>query len=225
MENNLITDKINSSLHLKQGQESLMFKDNINKTASQHMLELEKESDFNLTNVDLNKKLLKNLENYEKVDDFKSYTKEYDLFNKSISKYMLSKDYYIETTDTSTLNKLRSTIVNSAKNLLNNLNTSKINNSDDKIKIEHSKNNILSILNTLNADSCMESKSETKKYLIVKQKLNLWFYITIFSFILLVILILYIKIFKVKQEKIILAGGFFVILTCLLIIFKQHIIL
>lgn len=225
MENNLISDEINSSFHLKQGEESLIFKDNINKEASHHMLEIQKTSDSNLLNVDLNKKLLKNLENYEKVDDFKSYTKEHDLFNKTISQYMLSKDYYIETKDTSALNKLRNNIVNSAKNLLNNLNTSKINNSDDKKKIEHSKNNIQSIINNLDSESCMETKSGTNQYLIAKEKLNLWFYFGIISFILLLLLIYIVKIFKIKQEKIILTSGFFVILACLLIIFNRHIIL
>tara|TARA_B110000483_G_C18207044_1_gene548396 strand:+ start:7300 stop:7968 length:669 start_codon:yes stop_codon:yes gene_type:complete len=218
MENNLISDKINSSFHLKQGQENLKFKDNIDKESAYHMLEIQKTSDINLSNVDLNKKLVKNLENYEKVDDFKSYTKGNDLFNKSISQYMLSKDYYIETKDTSSLNKLTNNIVNSAQNLLNNLNTSKINNSYDKKKIEQSKNNIHSIINTLNTECRMESKAGTNKYLIVNQKLNSWFYVSIISFILLLLFICNIKFLKVKQEKFILTSVFFVLLTPLLII-------
>jgi len=218
MENNLISDKINSSFHLKQGQENLKFKDNIDKESAYHMLEIQKTSDINLSNVDLNKKLVKNLENYEKVDDFKSYTKGNDLFNKSISQYMLSKDYYIETKDTSSLNKLTNNIVNSAQNLLNNLNTSKINNSYDKKKIEQSKNNIHSIINTLNTECRMESKTGTNKYLIVNQKLNSWFYVSIISFILLLLFICNIKFLKVKQEKFILTSVFFVLLTPLLII-------
>lgn len=225
MENNLISDKLNSSFHLKQGQENLKFKDNIDKEAAYHMSEIQKTSDINLSNVDLNKNLVKNLENYEKVDDFKSYTKGHDLFNKSISQYMLSKDYYIETKDTSSLNKLTNNIVNSAQNLLNTLNTSKINNSDDKKKLEHCTNNIHSIINTLNTESRMESKTGANKYLIVKQKLNSWFYVSIISFILLLLFIYNIKFLKVKQEYFILTSVFFVLLTSLLIIFKQHIIL
>ena len=54
---------------------------------------------MNLTNIDFNNTNYDLLDNYKKVDDFKSYSQTKDLFNKSISEYMLAKDYYIETKD------------------------------------------------------------------------------------------------------------------------------
>ena len=47
-----------------------------------HLTQLQKTSSTNLSNVDLNTKY-GILENYEKVDDFKSYSKKKDLFNKT----------------------------------------------------------------------------------------------------------------------------------------------
>ena len=88
----------NLFINLKQGNELNKYTQ-INKIeAIPHLTQLQKTSDVKLSNVDFNNNY-DLLDNYKNVDDFKSYSQTKDLFNKSVSEYMLAKDYYIETKD------------------------------------------------------------------------------------------------------------------------------
>jgi|TARA_B110000114_G_scaffold157587_1_gene172245 hypothetical protein len=106
-------------INLKQGAEFLKY-GNVNKiNIIEHLNMLQKTSAPNLDSMELyssnhfNPKLL---ENYKHVSDYKAYTKEQGLFNKTVSEYIMTQHAYIRDTGN---NKLLSMLIRLNDKLLN----------------------------------------------------------------------------------------------------------
>jgi|TARA_B110000285_G_scaffold227844_1_gene289818 hypothetical protein len=84
-------------INLKQGAEFLNY-GNINKINSlSHINNLQKTSGSNLESIDYSSRNNHNpLVNYKHVSDYKAYTKEHGLFNKTVSEYMMTHHSYMK---------------------------------------------------------------------------------------------------------------------------------
>ncbi|MAU37561.1 MAG: hypothetical protein CMD14_09390 [Flavobacteriales bacterium] len=205
-----------SSIGLLQGKELRKYENQYKIDAIPHLTQLQKTSSTNLSNVDLNTKY-GILENYEKVDDFKSYSKKKDLFNKSVSEYMLAKEYYMHNKDISlfeNLEKLKGKIIKYAKHLKNSTNSLIVSDQKTKNLIEYEKNQIDSLLYSL-------ATTNNKGVLVHTGKLNNWFRISILSILVLITLICVVKNIKSKQKYNILNVGFIIILIVLIYLFNN----
>lgn len=205
-----------SSIGLLQGKELRKYENQYKIDAIPHLTQLQKTSSTNLSNVDLNTKY-GILENYEKVDDFKSYSKKKDLFNKSVSEYMLAKEYYIHNKDINdfeNLEKLKGKIIKYAKHLKNSTNSLIVSDQKTKNLIEYEKNQIDSLIYSL-------ATTNNKGVLVHTGKLNNWFRISIFSILVLITLICVVKNIKSKQKYNILNVGFIIILIVLFYLFND----
>ena len=184
-----------SSIGLLQGKELRKYENQYKIDAIPHLTQLQKTSSTNLSNVDLNTKY-GILENYEKVDDFKSYSKKKDLFNKSVSEYMLAKEYYMHNKDINlfeNLEKLKGKIIKYAKHLKNSTNSLIVSDQKTKNLIEYEKNQIDSLIYSL-------ATTNNKGVLVHTGKLNNWFRISILSILVLIVLICVVKNIKSKQK-------------------------
>jgi predicted RND superfamily exporter protein len=213
----------NLFINLKQGNELNKYIQIHKIEAIPHLTQLQKTSDVKLSNVDFNNKNYHLLDNYKKVDDFKSYSQTKDLFNKSVSEYMLAKDYYIETKDSDlfdTLETLKQTIIGLAEKLKNSLNSLIIEDSKTKnnIKYEESQINYLIYSLSVNDNKNIIDYESTNK------KLNDWLTINIVGIVILLIIIYIIRINKSQNKDNLLTSGFIFILIVLIYRFRHHII-
>lgn len=214
----------NLFINLKQGNELNKYTQ-INKIeAIPHLTQLQKTSDVKLSNVDFNNKNYDLLDNYKNVDDFKSYSQTKDLFNKSVSEYMLAKDYYIETKDSDlfdTLETLKQTIIGLAEKLKNSLNSLIIvddSKTKNNIKYEESQINYLIYSLSVNDNKNIIDYESSNK------KLNDWLTINIVGIVILLIIIYIIRINKSQNKENLLTCGFIFILIVLIYRFRHHII-
>lgn len=213
----------NLFINLKQGNELNKYTQ-INKIeAIPHLTQLQKTSDVKLSNVDFNNKNYDLLDNYKNVDDFKSYSQTKDLFNKSVSEYMLAKDYYIETKDSDlfdTLETLKQTIIGLAEKLKNSLNSLIIDDSKTKNNIEYEKSQINYLIYSLSVND----NKNIIDYVSTNKKLNDWLTINIVGIVILLIIIYIIRINKSQNKENLLTCGFIFILIVLIYRFRHHII-
>ena len=213
----------NLFINLKQGNELNKYTQIHKNEAIPHLTQLQKTTDVNLTNIDFNNTNYDLLDNYKKVDDFKSYSQTKDLFNKSISEYMLAKDYYIETKDSGlfdTLETLKQKIIGLAEKLKNSLNSLIIEDSKTKNNIKYEKsqiNNLIYSLSVIDNKNIIDYKSTNKK-------LNDWLTINIIGIVILLIIIYIIRNNKSQNKDKLLTCGFIFILIVLIYRFRHHII-
>ena len=203
-----------SSVNLLQGKELRKYENQYKIDAIPHLTQLQKTSSTNLSNVDLSKKY-GILENYEKVDDFKIYSKKKDLFNKSVSEYMLAKEYYMHNKDINVfenLEKLKGKIIKYAKHLKNSTDSLIVSEQKTKNLIEYEKNQIDSLIYSL-------ATTNNKGVLVHTGKLNNWVRISILCILVLITLIFVVKNIKSKQKNNILSVGFIIILIVLIYLF------
>ena len=203
-----------SSVNLLQGKELRKYENQYKIDAIPHLTQLQKTSSTNLSNVDLSKKY-GILENYEKVDDFKIYSKKKDLFNKSVSEYMLAKEYYMHNKDINVfenLEKLKGKIIKYAKHLKNSTDSLIVSDQKTKNLIEYEKNQIDSLIYSL-------ATTNNKGVLVHTGKLNNWVRISILCILVLITLIFVVKNIKSKQKNNILSVGFIIILIVLIYLF------
>ena len=212
----------NLFINLKQGNELNKYTQ-INKIeAIPHLTQLQKTSDVKLSNVDFNNNY-DLLDNYKNVDDFKSYSQTKDLFNKSVSEYMLAKDYYIETKDSDlfdTLETLKKSIIGLAEKLKNSLNSLIIEDSKTKNNIEYEKSQINYLIYSLSVND----NKNIIDYVSTNKKLNDWLTINIVGIVILLIIIYIIRINKSQNKENLLTCGFIFILIVLIYRFRHHII-
>ena len=213
----------NLFINLKQGDELNKYTQIHKIEAIPHLTQLQKTSDVKLSNIDFNNKNYDLLDNYKKVDDFKSYSQTKDLFNKSISEYMLAKDYYIETKDSDlfdTLETLKKSIIGLAEKLKNSLNSLIIEDSKTKNNIKYQKSQINNLIYSLS----INDNKNIIDYKSTNKKLNDWLTINIIGIVILLIIIYIIRNNKSQNKEKLLTCGFIFILIFLIYRFRHHII-
>ena len=213
----------NLFINLKQGNELNKYTQIHKIEAIPHLTQLQKTSDVKLSNIDFNNKNYDLLDNYKKVDDFKSYSQTKDLFNKSISEYMLAKDYYIETKDNDifdTLETLKQKIIGLAEKLKNSLNSLIIEDSKTKNNIKYQKSQINNLIYSLS----INDNKNIIDYNSTNKKLNDWLTINIIGIVILLIIIYIIRNNKSQNKEKLLTCGFIFILIFLIYRFRHHII-
>ena len=213
----------NLFINLKQGDELNKYTQIHKIEAIPHLTQLQKTSDVKLSNIDFNNKNYDLLDNYKKVDDFKSYSQTKDLFNKSISEYMLAKDYYIETKDNDifdTLETLKQKIIGLAEKLKNSLNSLIIEDSKTKNNIKYQKSQINNLIYSLS----INDNKNIIDYKSTNKKLNDWLTINIIGIVILLIIIYIIRNNKSQNKDKLLTCGFIFILIVLIYRFRHHII-
>ena len=213
----------NLFINLKQGNELNKYTQIHKIEAIPHLTQLQKTTDVKLSNVDFNNKNYDFLDNYKKVDDFKSYSQTKDLFNKSISEYMLAKDYYIETKDSDlfdTLETLKQKIIGLAEKLKNSLNSLIIEDSKTKNNIKYEKSQINNLIYSLS----INDNKNIIDYKSTNKKLNDWLTINIIGIVILLIMIYIIRNNKSQNKEKLLTCGFIFILIVLIYRFRHHII-
>jgi len=213
----------NLFINLKQGDELNKYTQIHKIEAIPHLTQLQKTSDVKLSNIDFNNKNYDLLDNYKKVDDFKSYSQTKDLFNKSISEYMLAKDYYIETKDNDifdTLETLKQKIIGLAEKLKNSLNSLIIEDSKTKNNIKYQKSQINNLIYSLS----INDNKNIIDYNSTNKKLNDWLTINIIGIVILLIIIYIIRNNKSQNKEKLLTCGFIFILIFLIYRFRHHII-
>ena len=213
----------NLFINLKQGNELNKYTQIHKIEAIPHLTQLQKTSDVKLSNVDFNNTKYNLLDNYKNVDDFKSYSQTKDMFNKSISEYMLAKDYYIETKDSDlfdTLETLKRRIINLAEKLKNSLNSLIIEDSKTKNNIKYEKSQINNLIYSLS----INDNKNIIDYNSTNKKLNDWLTINIIGIVILLIIIYIIRNNKSQNKEKLLTCGFIFILIVLIYRFRHHII-
>ncbi len=213
----------NLFINLKQGDELNKYTQIHKIEAIPHLTQLQKTSDVKLSNIDFNNMNYDLLDNYKKVDDFKSYSQTKDLFNKSISEYMLAKDYYIETKDNDifdTLETLKQKIIGLAEKLKNSLNSLIIEDSKTKNNIKYQKSQINNLIYSLS----INDNKNIIDYNSTNKKLNDWLTINIIGIVILLIIIYIIRNNKSQNKEKLLTCGFIFILIVLIYRFRHHII-
>jgi len=213
----------NLFINLKQGNELNKYTQIHKIEAIPHLTQLQKTSDVKLSNVDFNNTKYNLLDNYKNVDDFKSYSQTKDMFNKSISEYMLAKDYYIETKDSDlfdTLETLKRRIINLAEKLKNSLNSLIIEDSKTKNNIKYEKSQINYLIYSLSVND----NKNIIDYNSTNKKLNDWLTINIIGIVILLIIIYIIRNNKSQNKEKLLTCGFIFILIVLIYRFRHHII-
>lgn len=213
----------NLFINLKQGNELNKYTQIHKIEAIPHLTQLQKTSDVKLSNIDFNNKNYDLLDNYKKVDDFKSYSQTKDLFNKSVSEYMLAKDYYIQTKDSDlfdTLETLKQTIIDLAEKLKTSLNSLIIEDTKTKNNIEYEKSQINYLIYSLSVND----NKNIIDYESSNKKLNDWLTINIVGIVILLIIIYIIRINKSQNKDKVLTCGFIFILIVLIYRFRHHII-
>jgi|TARA_B110000259_G_scaffold180479_1_gene221267 hypothetical protein len=115
-------------INLKQGAEFLKYGNIKTIDSIEHLKNLQKTSSSNLESAHLYSDQLfkaKSLENYKHVSDYKTYTKEQGLFNKTVSEYMMTHHEYINDTGNyklfNSLIRLNDKLIKHASNISNSL--------------------------------------------------------------------------------------------------------
>lgn len=89
-------------MNLNQGVEFLKYENKNKIELAPHLSSIQKTTDSELDSIDFssnNSEKYKKVDGYKKVSDYKHYVKQKDLFNKTISEYMLTHHSYLKDTE------------------------------------------------------------------------------------------------------------------------------
>tara|TARA_B100001769_G_C22096738_1_gene591777 strand:- start:249 stop:914 length:666 start_codon:yes stop_codon:yes gene_type:complete len=207
------------SINLEQGKELHKYENIYMKDAIPHLQNLQATANNKVEHLNIdNNKYLK-IDNYQKINNFTSYSKNKDIFNKSVSEYMLAKEYYINTNDENLKDKLinlTKTIIKTANSIKNSLDSLFVN--DEKIKnnIEYEKKQISLIIDSLEMRENKSIIDNNSKDLLKK-----WYRISIFSFFIMIFIILLNNTFTNNEY---ITISFFIIISIIIVWFRKHII-
>jgi Fe2+ transport system protein B len=213
----------NLFINLKQGNELNKYTQIHKIEAIPHLTQLQKTTDVKLSNIDMNNKKYDFLDNYKHIDDFKSYSHTKDIFNKSISEYMLAKDYYIQTKDNdlfNTLEILKKKITFLAEKLKNSLNSLIIEDSKTRNNIKYEQSQINHLIYSLSVND----NKNIIDYNTTNTKLNDWLTVNMVGILILLILIYIVRNNNSQSKDKLLTCGFIFILIILIYRFRHHII-
>jgi len=105
-------------MNLNQGVDFLKYENKNKIELASHLSSIQKTSGSELDSIDFssnNSETYKKVDGYKKVSDYKHYVKQKDLFNKTISEYMLTHHSYLKDTEN---NKIYNSLLSINKKLI-----------------------------------------------------------------------------------------------------------
>ena len=218
-------------INLKQGKEFIKYGE-INKIKSiQNLRNLQKTTSSELDSIDYttsDTETYKVLDNYKNVSDYKVYAKEKELFNKTVSEYMLTHRTYLNDPNNNriinALMNLNKKLIKQATNISNLL--TNIGNSDnnERNKIDRHKREIDDSIYYLKKNMDIIKPLEKKNSKTAAGTLlNEWYKVVGLGIIILLIILVLTS--KIKEKSSIIMFSFFTILVFILTWLSRHIIL
>lgn len=218
-------------INLKQGKEFIKYGE-INKIKSiQNLQNLQKTTSSELDSIDYTTRdteTYKILDDYKNVSDYKVYAKEKELFNKTVSEYMLTHRTYLNDPNNNriinALMNLNKKLIKQATNISNLL--TNIGNSDnnERNKIDRHKREIDDSIYYLKKNMDIIKPLEKKNSKTAAGTLlNEWYKVVGLGIIILLIILVLTS--KIKEKSSIIMFSFFTILVFILTWLSRHIIL
>ena len=218
-------------INLKQGKEFIKYGE-INKIKSiQNLQNLQKTTSSELDSIDYTTRdteTYKILDDYKNVSDYKVYAKEKELFNKTVSEYMLTHRTYLNDPNNNriinALMNLNKKLIKQATNISNLL--TNIGNSDnnERHKIDRHKREIDDSIYYLKKNMDIIKPLEKKNNKTAAGTLlSEWYKVVGLGIIILLIILVLTS--KIKEKSSIIMFSFFTILVFILTWLSRHIIL
>lgn len=221
----------NPIINLKQGKEFIQYGE-INKINSiQHLHNLQKTTSSNLDSIDYTTSDSENykiLDNYTNVSDYKAYAKEKELFNRTVSEYMMTHATYLnDTGNNRIINKLMNLnkrIIKQATRISSMLTNIDNPDSNQQIQINRHKKEIDDSIyylskNIDNIKPLEKRDNETSPETLLSE----WYKVVGLGIIILLTILVLTS--KIKQKNNIIMISFFTILVIILTWLSRHIIL
>ena len=218
-------------INLKQGKEFIKYGE-INKIKSiQKLQNLQKTTSSELDSIDYttsDTETYKVLDNYKNVSDYKVYAKEKELFNKTVSEYMLTHRTYINDPNNNriinTLMNLNKKLIKQAtkiSDLLTNIGNAENN---EQHKIDRHKREIDDSIYYLKKNmDIIKPLEKRNNNTSPGTLLSEWYKVVGLGIIILLIILVLTS--KIKDKNIIIMFSFFTILVFILTWISRHIIL